>query len=190
MYIPVYTYNQILKFWLNKYLGIKKICDVTAKMLRDRYFLRKLEMDLVTVSGLRIKSRSPIYWIFGFIFLLEVVLGQYVHHPLGAVSFSQNTFYEPHGYNYVAPSGQKVNVYFGSRLHRVPLAHNYNQPLFHNGWLLQRSNAPSAKSLFKPANVGDASATNKQIEAYNDYVKELWKEEQEDDDSITNTFEY
>ncbi|KAF5275818.1 hypothetical protein FQR65_LT04056 [Abscondita terminalis] len=140
-------------------------------------------------------------WIVGVIFLIECAIGQYVHHPSGGVSYAQNSFFQPHGYNYVAPSGQKVAIYFGSRSHQSPQTDADNRPYFRNnfehpelssrfnsdsGWFSQIANSRHKQILFTPAKAGDYAATDKQIEAYNEYLKE----NQEESDKSGSLFNY
>ncbi|KAF5305461.1 hypothetical protein FQA39_LY01552 [Lamprigera yunnana] len=139
-------------------------------------------------------------WIFTIIPIFELITGQYVQHPFGAVSFTKQTYHQPQGFNYVAPSGQYVNVYFGSRQlssqsapeenlpslssnifsfnTRVPeVSASFEDPL---GWQEQSSSVRVPKQLFSPANSEDDVATDKQIEAYNDYIKEMIRENEQE----------
>lgn len=120
-------------------------------------------------------------------FLVGSISCQFINHPFGGLSYVRDTISRGTGFHYASPSSH-IHGQFPqaagsqSTFHGIPGLESqfgFFQPNFgtvQNFGPHAHANVPAPQNLFSPAPKGARAETNKQIQAYNDYLKELIKE--------------
>ncbi|KAB0802940.1 hypothetical protein PPYR_05126 [Photinus pyralis] len=106
--------------------------------------------------------------------------GEYFHHPNGAISFYKQDVNLPFVYTYyITPKQHSNNLgYFQSPLRTGnQFVQVLNQKLMTNGDSTRFSKFANGKPLLNVASKNDFVVSNKQIEAYNDYIRDQEQEE-------------